>query len=151
MAARLGTVSGMHLAEICHEKYPKTPRLILWIMVEIGIIGSDMQVWLTQFSIKNWIILSFPYILTKHVIGRYMNKDLFVQCFIQFFSFFSLYLGGNRDCYSILFTLKWKVSSTRFSVSKSFFTNSPFLAIWLVSSEILDGNELFGWEKFSSK
>ena len=44
LAARLGTVSGMHLAEICYEKYPKIPRIILWIMVEIAIIGSDMQV-----------------------------------------------------------------------------------------------------------
>ena len=44
LAARLGTVTGMHLAEICYEKYPKIPRIILWIMVEIAIIGSDMQV-----------------------------------------------------------------------------------------------------------
>jgi len=43
LAARLGTVSGMHLAEVCHKKYPKVPRVILWIMVEIAIIGSDMQ------------------------------------------------------------------------------------------------------------
>lgn len=43
LAARLGTVSGMHLAEVCHAKYPKIPRVILWVMVEIAIIGSDMQ------------------------------------------------------------------------------------------------------------
>eukprot|EP00795_Rhopilema_esculentum_P014385 gene14385-5435_t len=43
LAARLGTVSGMHLAEVCHEKYPRIPRIILWLMVEIAIIGSDMQ------------------------------------------------------------------------------------------------------------
>ena len=36
----------MHLAEMCHEKYPKIPRIILWVMVEIAIIGSDMQVFL---------------------------------------------------------------------------------------------------------
>ena len=34
----------MHLAEMCYEKYPKLPRIILWVMVEIAIIGSDMQV-----------------------------------------------------------------------------------------------------------
>ena len=39
-------IIGMHLAEVCHEKYPKIPRIILWIMVEIAIIGSDMQVFL---------------------------------------------------------------------------------------------------------
>lgn len=43
LAARLGVVSGMHLAEVCNRKYPVVPRYILWIMVEIAIIGSDMQ------------------------------------------------------------------------------------------------------------
>ncbi|XP_077979173.1 natural resistance-associated macrophage protein 2-like [Glandiceps talaboti] len=43
LAARLGVVTGMHLAEVCYLEYPKVPRLILWIMVEIAIIGSDMQ------------------------------------------------------------------------------------------------------------
>nr|CDJ91625.1 Natural resistance-associated macrophage protein domain containing protein [Haemonchus contortus] len=43
LAARLGVVSGKHMAEIAHSYYPKWPRLALWIMVEIAIIGSDMQ------------------------------------------------------------------------------------------------------------
>lgn len=43
LAARLGVVSGMHMAEVCARKYPFIPRMMLWIMVEIAIIGSDMQ------------------------------------------------------------------------------------------------------------
>lgn len=43
LAARLGTVTGLHLAEVCYRQYPPVPRLVLWIMVEIAIIGSDMQ------------------------------------------------------------------------------------------------------------
>ncbi|XP_041478398.1 natural resistance-associated macrophage protein 2-like isoform X1 [Lytechinus variegatus] len=43
LAARLGVVTGMHLAEVCYREYPKYPRIFLWIMVEIAIIGSDMQ------------------------------------------------------------------------------------------------------------
>ena len=43
LSARLGVVTGKHLAEICYDKYPKYPRLLLWVMVEIAIIGSDMQ------------------------------------------------------------------------------------------------------------
>ncbi|KAK2145996.1 hypothetical protein LSH36_641g01038 [Paralvinella palmiformis] len=43
LAARLGVVTGMHLAEVSHVQYPKFPRIALWIMVEIAIIGSDMQ------------------------------------------------------------------------------------------------------------
>lgn len=43
LAARLGVVTGSHLAEICFKYYSKVPRIILWIMIEIAIIGSDMQ------------------------------------------------------------------------------------------------------------
>lgn len=42
-AARLGVVTGLHLAEVCNKRYPKVPRIVLWIMIEIAIIGSDMQ------------------------------------------------------------------------------------------------------------
>lgn len=43
LAARLGVVTGLHLAEMCYRQYKKLPRLVLWIMIEIAIIGSDMQ------------------------------------------------------------------------------------------------------------
>ncbi|XP_069790355.1 natural resistance-associated macrophage protein 2-like isoform X2 [Narcine bancroftii] len=43
LAARLGVVSGMQLAEVCRKKYRKVPRITLWLMVELAIIGSDMQ------------------------------------------------------------------------------------------------------------
>ncbi|XP_043667661.1 protein Malvolio isoform X1 [Vespula pensylvanica] len=43
LSARLGVVTGLHLAEMCYRQYKKVPRLVLWIMIEIAIIGSDMQ------------------------------------------------------------------------------------------------------------
>ncbi|BHF65180.1 hypothetical protein SprV_0200818900 [Sparganum proliferum] len=43
LAARLGVVTGKHLAEICYQEYSPPARILLWIMVEIAIIGSDMQ------------------------------------------------------------------------------------------------------------
>ncbi|XP_076253827.1 protein Malvolio-like isoform X1 [Rhynchophorus ferrugineus] len=43
LAARLGVVTGLHLAEMCYRQYKKFPRIILWLMIEIAIIGSDMQ------------------------------------------------------------------------------------------------------------
>ncbi|XP_022646946.1 natural resistance-associated macrophage protein 2-like isoform X2 [Varroa destructor] len=43
LAARLGVVSGHHLAEVCRLRYPKYPRYLLWILVEIAVVGSDMQ------------------------------------------------------------------------------------------------------------
>ncbi|XP_014859705.1 PREDICTED: natural resistance-associated macrophage protein 2-like isoform X2 [Poecilia mexicana] len=43
LAARLGVVTGMHLAEVCNRQYPTVPRILLWLMIELAIIGSDMQ------------------------------------------------------------------------------------------------------------
>lgn len=40
---RLGVVSGLHMAEVAFHYYPRVPRIILWLMVEAAIIGSDMQ------------------------------------------------------------------------------------------------------------
>ena len=31
LAARLGVVTGHHLAELCYQKYKKIPRILLWI------------------------------------------------------------------------------------------------------------------------
>ena len=39
----LGVVSGKHLAEVCYTGYKPFTRIILWLMIEIAIIGSDMQ------------------------------------------------------------------------------------------------------------
>ncbi|XP_042747325.1 natural resistance-associated macrophage protein 1 [Lagopus leucura] len=43
LAIRLGVVTGKDLAEICYLYYPTVPRVLLWLMMEIAIIGSDMQ------------------------------------------------------------------------------------------------------------
>uniref|UniRef100_A0A336LKU0 CSON013689 protein n=1 Tax=Culicoides sonorensis TaxID=179676 RepID=A0A336LKU0_CULSO len=43
LSARLGVVTGKHLAEMCYREYRKVPRILLWIMIEVAIIGSDMQ------------------------------------------------------------------------------------------------------------
>ncbi|XP_055967596.1 natural resistance-associated macrophage protein 1 [Sorex fumeus] len=43
LAARLGVVTGKDLGEICHLYYPKVPRILLWLTIELAIMGSDMQ------------------------------------------------------------------------------------------------------------
>ncbi|CAJ0580854.1 unnamed protein product, partial [Mesorhabditis spiculigera] len=43
LSARIGVVTGQHMSEIAHSYYTKVPRFALWIMVQIAIIGSDMQ------------------------------------------------------------------------------------------------------------
>ncbi|KAF4010247.1 hypothetical protein G4228_001754 [Cervus hanglu yarkandensis] len=42
-AARLGVVTGLHLADVCYRQYLRVPRILLWLMVELAIIGIDMQ------------------------------------------------------------------------------------------------------------
>ncbi|XP_066855563.1 natural resistance-associated macrophage protein 1 isoform X5 [Anser cygnoides] len=43
LAIRLGVVTGKDLGEICYLYYPKVPRVLLWLTIEVAIIGSDMQ------------------------------------------------------------------------------------------------------------
>lgn len=43
LSARLGVVTGLNLAEMCNRQFKKFPKLLLWIMIEIAIIASDMQ------------------------------------------------------------------------------------------------------------
>jgi len=43
MASRLGTVTGEHLATVCRLNYPKPVGILLWLMAELAIIGSDIQ------------------------------------------------------------------------------------------------------------
>jgi natural resistance-associated macrophage protein len=44
LAARLGVVTGKHLADVCKDEYPLIPRIVLWLAMELAIIGSDIQV-----------------------------------------------------------------------------------------------------------
>lgn len=43
LSIRLGVVSGKNMAEVAYFFYPPIPRVILWLMIELAIIGSDMQ------------------------------------------------------------------------------------------------------------
>lgn len=43
LAARLGVASRHHLAQHCRAHYPTIPRIALWCMAELAIIGSDVQ------------------------------------------------------------------------------------------------------------
>ncbi|KAL2906403.1 Metal transporter Nramp4 [Bienertia sinuspersici] len=43
LSARLGVVTGRHLAELCRDEYPNWARYLLWVMAEMALIGSDIQ------------------------------------------------------------------------------------------------------------
>ncbi|CAG8584461.1 601_t:CDS:2 [Diversispora eburnea] len=42
-AARAGVVTGQHLAQLIKNNYPRPISIMLWIITEIAIIGSDIQ------------------------------------------------------------------------------------------------------------
>lgn len=56
------------MAELCQRKFPKTPRILLWLMTEIAIIGSDMQEVIGT-------AISF-YLLSKGAIPLYAGVNL---------------------------------------------------------------------------
>ncbi|RDX89295.1 Metal transporter Nramp3, partial [Mucuna pruriens] len=43
LSARLGVATGKHLAELCREEYPRWAGMVLWVMAELALIGSDIQ------------------------------------------------------------------------------------------------------------
>jgi natural resistance-associated macrophage protein 2 len=43
LAVRVGVVTQKNLAEQCRAIYPRVPAVVLWIMIEIALIGSDIQ------------------------------------------------------------------------------------------------------------
>ncbi|RUS18531.1 metal Ion transporter family [Endogone sp. FLAS-F59071] len=43
LAARLGVVTGKHLAQLIHARYPPLLSYLIWAFTELAIIGSDIQ------------------------------------------------------------------------------------------------------------
>lgn len=43
LSARIGVVTGRHMAEICRDEYPRWASLLLWCMAELALIGADIQ------------------------------------------------------------------------------------------------------------
>ncbi|XP_020270393.1 metal transporter Nramp3-like isoform X2 [Asparagus officinalis] len=42
LAARLGVVTGKHLAEHCRAEYPKVTNFILWLLAELAVVACDI-------------------------------------------------------------------------------------------------------------
>ncbi|KAK1398903.1 Metal transporter Nramp2 [Heracleum sosnowskyi] len=43
LSARVGVATGRHLAELCREEYPTWAGRLLWLMIELALIGADIQ------------------------------------------------------------------------------------------------------------
>ncbi|WIA38911.1 hypothetical protein OEZ86_005064 [Tetradesmus obliquus] len=42
LAARLGLVTGKHLAQVCREAYPPVVCILLWVLAEVSIVALDL-------------------------------------------------------------------------------------------------------------
>lgn len=42
LAAKLGVATGRHLAQHIRDEYPRSARIILWVLAELGVIACDM-------------------------------------------------------------------------------------------------------------
>lgn len=80
LAARLGVVTGRNLAEMCRLEYPRPVSLLLWIMTEIAIIGSDIQE-VVGSAIALQVLFGLPLWLGCLITGL----DTFTFLAIQFF------------------------------------------------------------------
>lgn len=59
LAARLGVVTGKHLAEHCRAEYPKVPNFILWVLAELSVVACDIpEVIGTAFALN--ILFNVP-------------------------------------------------------------------------------------------
>ncbi|KHJ86605.1 metal ion transporter, metal ion transporter family [Oesophagostomum dentatum] len=99
------------MAEIAHSYYPRIPRLILWIMVEIAIVASDMQEVIgTAISL---------YLLTDGIIPLYAGV-LITMC--DTFTFLFLERYGVR-MFEAFFVFLISVMAVNFGYE--FFTSKP--------------------------
>ena len=64
LAVRLGVVTGKHLAQVCKDEYPLVPRIVLWLAMELAIIGSDIQV--NLYREHRWKLIPFMWFMYLH-------------------------------------------------------------------------------------
>ena len=54
LAARLGVVTGLGLAEHCRAHYRRRVSVLLWLLTELAIIGADVQVRKSPSWSRRW-------------------------------------------------------------------------------------------------
>ncbi|KAJ7548820.1 hypothetical protein O6H91_07G028500 [Diphasiastrum complanatum] len=59
LAARLGLVTGKHLAQVCHDEYPRPVCVSLWLLCEASLVALDMAMVLGTATGLN-LLLGLP-------------------------------------------------------------------------------------------
>mmetsp|Transcript_83074 Transcript_83074/g.173902 ORF Transcript_83074/g.173902 Transcript_83074/m.173902 type:complete len:583 (+) Transcript_83074:312-2060(+) len=102
LAARLGTVTGLNLAQQCRHGYSRSTSLTIWIMTELAIIGSDMQEVVgsaialkTLFGWPLWVGTlftgcdTFTFMAVHHFGKRLLELFIFALVMLMMVCFFS--------------------------------------------------------------
>ncbi|MES1906770.1 MAG: hypothetical protein MHM6MM_000010 [Cercozoa sp. M6MM] len=92
LSAKLGVVSGRHLAELCRFEYDKWTKNALWIATELAIVGSDVQEVVGSAVALN-ILFKFPLWLGVIVTA------------LDTFTFMFLHQKGVRKLEALFFAL----------------------------------------------
>jgi NRAMP (natural resistance-associated macrophage protein)-like metal ion transporter len=106
LAAKLGVSTSRHLAQHCRDMYPGPMRILLWIMAELAIVGSDIQ----EVVGSSLAVL----LLTNGTIPLWMGVIVgavgaYVLLFLEKFglrwleSFFQVMVGVLALCMTVLF------------------------------------------------
>ncbi len=137
LAARLGVVSGLHLAEVCYKQYPTVPRVILWIMIEIAIIGKFAMFCSIRVKVQLQIFTKLPSApcmtiplrpkqnVTVKALPSYVGTRWY-KCQHQLSSCRVRHAGSDRDCNCVLSSVQrlvsfWLLLLSLFCLKKSYF------------------------------
>ncbi|CAN0206761.1 unnamed protein product, partial [Ectocarpus fasciculatus] len=115
MAARVGIVTGKHLAQLCRQEYSPPKWISLWIMSEISIIASDVQAVTTSaialkilFKIPLWLgciltALDALTFLSIHLLGEW--SLLIGHCIQSLELFFVMIVAAMSVCFFWTFSM----------------------------------------------
>lgn len=106
LAANLGTVTGMNLAQISKREYPRWASLVLWAMTELAIIGSDIQEVIGS-AIALYILFGLPLWIGVIITAC----DTFTFLFLNYFgirkleALFGALVSTMGVCFAIMFAI----------------------------------------------
>eukprot|EP00475_Leptophrys_vorax_P039999 TRINITY_DN734_c0_g1_i1.p1 TRINITY_DN734_c0_g1~~TRINITY_DN734_c0_g1_i1.p1 ORF type:complete len:556 (-),score=128.94 TRINITY_DN734_c0_g1_i1:41-1708(-) len=111
LTARLGTVTHRNMAQLARQEYPRAAAMVLWIMTEIAIIGSDIQEVIGS-AIAMKILFGLP--LWAGVLIT--ACDTFTMLFLNFFGIRKL-----EALFAVLITIMAVTFAVEFGIGKPMF------------------------------
>ncbi|KAG0471161.1 hypothetical protein HPP92_015707 [Vanilla planifolia] len=144
LAAKLGVVTGKHLAEHCRAEYSKAPNFVLWLLAELAVVACDIpEVIGTAFALN--MLFSIPVWCGVLITGLSTLILLYLQQYgVRKLEFFIAFLVFTM---AVCFFIELGYAKPRFSeVMKGLFipklngNGSTGLAISLLGAMVMPHN-----------